>query len=118
MDRAQVPGSVAQPQFGQVAEPGGNLKANALQSEGAIAAALEAPDLGGKGDLQLVGGRTGLGHVFVIKKALQRSLADLRVNLAVILQLDPRLTYLVELVQRQIDYPLERKSTRLNSSHL
>ncbi len=42
IDRAQVPGSVAQPELLQVAVAGGDFKANAFQAEGAIAAALGA----------------------------------------------------------------------------
>src|SRR5208283_2656446 len=109
MDRAQVPGSVTQPELGQMAEPGRDFKANALQREGAIAAALDAPDLGGKGQLQRFGRGTGLGHMLVVEKALQGSLADLRMDLAVVFQLDPRLAHVVELVQSQVGHPFKHR---------
>src|SRR5208282_3756730 len=99
---AQVPGSIANPEFLQVAEPGGDFKTNGLQAEGAVAATLDAPDFSGEGQVQLVGGRTGLGDILVIKKTGQRSLAGLGMNLAVVFQLDPSLGRLVELLQRQI----------------
>src|SRR5208283_5464206 len=79
------------------------------QREGAIAAALDAPDLGGKGQLQRFGRGTGLGHILVVEKALQGSLADLRMDLAVVFQLDPRLAHVVELVQSQVGHPFKHR---------
>ena len=107
VDRAQVPGSETQPEFLQMAEAGRDFKTNAFQRERAIAAALSAPDLRGKGQLELLGGRTRLADILMVQKALQGSLADLRVDLAVVFQLDPRLADFVELVQSQIGHPFE-----------
>jgi len=52
-----------------MAEPRGHFKTNALQGECAIAAALAAPDLAGKGQLQFFSGRAGLANIFVVEKA-------------------------------------------------
>src|SRR5579862_9145869 len=86
-----------------------HFKANALQGESAVAAPLQSPDLSGKGHLQLLGGWRILGHIFVVEKALQGSLANLRMDLAVIYQLDPGLAHVVELVQGQISHPFEHR---------
>ena len=107
MHRAQVPGGIPHPQLSQVAEPGRHLEANAFQRERAIAAALSASHLLGEGQLQFFGGAAGLRHAFAAQKALQRCRVDLRVDFAVVFQLDPGLADIVELIQSQIRHAFE-----------
>ena len=84
-------------------EAGRDLETDALQGERAIAAALLAAHFGGEGARQRFGRGTGPGHVLGGQKAgLGRLSLQLRMDLAVVFQLDPGLTGVVELVQRQI----------------
>ena len=107
MDGAQIPRSVTQPEFSQVAEAGRDFKTNAFQRQRAVAATLGAPDFGDKGQEQFFGGGAGLGDIIVIQKTVQGCLANLGMNLAVVFQFDPSLACFIELVQLQIDDAFE-----------
>ena len=101
IDRAQVPRSVTNPEFLQVAEPEGTSKR--------MASRLSVPSLRRwmrrtsvvKASCSLAVGGQGWARS-VVKKTGQRSLACLGMNLTVVFQLDPSQGRLVELLQSQI----------------
>src|SRR5262249_6173210 len=91
IDRPQVPARVAHvPRF-DVAIARGDLEAAALEADRSIRAALAASRLGAEDSPQMLARRTRTAHIRTRDPARDRRAADLRVDLAVVVELDPGL---------------------------
>ncbi len=109
MHLTEVPRGRPQVEPFQMPETGGHLKAHARQAERPVGAALGAAHLGGEGERHGFGRRRRPADVGTILIRGQRTLPQLRVLLAVVFHLDPRLGRLVQLAQRQVGHALEHR---------
>ena len=102
VDGAQVPLGVAHLDTGEMAIAVRQLEASAVDDDAAVALLLRAPGAAGEGEAERDAARTGARHRRPFEEAGERGDADLGVDRAVVLVLDPGLGRLVEERQCQV----------------
>ena len=107
VDLGQIPGRVADLEPGEMAVAVGHLEAAALDDDGAVALPLLAALGAGEGQPQRGAIRAGPHHAGAGEEARDRRLADLGVELAIVLVLDPSLRRLIEECEGEIGHVLE-----------
>ena len=103
----QIPCGIADRELAHVAQPCGDLEADAVESDGPVAAALAASDVRGERETELVGRGALPRHRGALEPTCEWHLAGLGMDLMVIVQLDPCLCGLIEQCQGQIGLALE-----------
>src|SRR5277367_80839 len=104
-----MPARDAEPEMDQPAIGRGHLEAHPLHREGAVTAALSAGDFHAEGTPERRGARTLAADVGAFEVALEGSLAELAVESAVILLLDPRLGRPVEQFEGELRLAFEHR---------
>src|ERR1700683_3989635 len=102
MDVGQIPGRIADFEAGQMAVLVRRLESAALDDDGSVALALGASLGSGEGELERHAFGTGPHHRGAGEETIEGRLADLRMELAVVVGLDPGLGGLVEHGERKV----------------
>ena len=107
VDEAEIPTGVADLDAGEMAVAVWNLEAAPLDDDSAVAFALHAVIGAGEGEAQRVAVGARPRHLRTREEARDGGLADLGVDLAVVLVLDPGLRRFVEGGKREIRHVLQ-----------
>src|SRR5208283_5649764 len=107
VDGAQVPLGVAHLDAVEMAIAVRQLEASTVDDDAAVALLLRARDAAGEGEAERDAARTGPRHRRPIEETGERRDADLGVDRAVVLVLDPSLRRLVQERQRQVGHTLQ-----------
>ncbi len=109
VDVGEIPTGVAHRDAGQQPIAGRDLEALPGDRDRAVALALHAPLLGGEGEPERLAGGACTADVGALGEAVERGLASLGVDGAVVLHLDPRLGGVVQDRQGEIGDALEHR---------
>jgi hypothetical protein len=107
IDTTEIPARVAHRDFGQVAKACRDLETHALERNRPIAEPLTPAGLNPEGRTQLITGRAVTHHMGGSRESLDWGATDLAMCRPVVLDFDPRLSRLVQEVERQIRHSVE-----------
>src|SRR5260370_41639243 len=107
MDAAEVPARITQMDVIKTSMPGRDLEALAVETDGAVGAALLAFDLDAERGTQVIASRALATDVGAGQEPLHRRLAEFTMHGAVIFLGHPRLGRDVQLLEREIGFPFQ-----------